>query len=40
MTHSEKNYLAKKINQVVEEMINDRIEGIESLFQPNDGMPF
>ena len=29
MTHNEKEYLARKINQVVEKLIEERIEGLD-----------
>ena len=40
MTHNEKGYLARKINQVVEKLIEERIEGLDGLYSINDSMPF
>lgn len=40
MTHNEKGYLARKINQVVEKMIEERVEGLDGLYGINDSMPF
>lgn len=40
MTHNEKGYLARKINQVVEKLIEERVEGLDGLYSINDSMPF
>lgn len=40
MTHSEKAYLGRKISQVIQIMVDEKIKGLDSAFRLDDDMPF
>lgn len=40
MTHREKAYLGRKINQVIQIMVDEKIKGLDSAFRLDDDMPF
>lgn len=40
MTHREKAYLGRKLSQVIQNMVDEKIKGLDSAFRLDDDMPF
>lgn len=40
MTHREKAYLGRKLSQVIQIMVDEKIKGLDSAFRLDDDMPF
>ena len=40
MTHREKAYLGRKLNKVIQNMVDEKIKGLDSAFQLDNDMPF